>query len=162
MSGLSLLRNQWQHSVWADAELRHALLALQAPPAEAVRESAHILGAAEVWLSRLEHRASTLAVWPELGVDQFAGTAERVAAGYAAYFATLREGDLERTVAYIDSIGRSFQSAVGDILSHVVLHGQYHRGKVNLLLRQAGAEPAPVDFIAFVRGVPAARTPVPR
>jgi hypothetical protein len=40
----------------------------------------------------------------------------------------------------------------------VVLHGQYHRGKVNLLLRQEGEQPAPTDYIAFVRGVPAAVT----
>ncbi|MFQ5740386.1 MAG: DinB family protein [Acidobacteriota bacterium] len=33
---------------------------------------------------------------------------------------------------------------------------QYHRGKVNLLLRQAGHAPAATDFIAFVRGAPAA------
>jgi uncharacterized damage-inducible protein DinB len=39
-----------------------------------------------------------------------------------------------------------------------MLHGQYHRGKINLLLRQAGLAPAPVDFISFVRGVPAATT----
>lgn len=37
------------------------------------------------------------------------------------------------------------------------MHGQYHRGKVNLLLRQADRTPAPTDYIAFVRGVPAAR-----
>jgi hypothetical protein len=41
-----------------------------------------------------------------------------------------------------------------------MLHGQYHRGKINLLLRQSGAEPAPADYISYVRGVPAAVTPV--
>jgi uncharacterized damage-inducible protein DinB len=47
---------------------------------------------------------------------------------------------------------------VGDILLQVALHGQYHRGKVNLLLRDAALPPAPVDFISFARGVPAATT----
>ena len=41
-------------------------------------------------------------------------------------------------------------------LLHVPLHGQYHRGKINLLLRQAGRQPAPTDYITFVRGVSAA------
>ena len=36
------------------------------------------------------------------------------------------------------------------------VHGQYHRGKVNLLLRQEGMSPVPGDFIAYVRGAPAA------
>ena len=43
-------------------------------------------------------------------------------------------------------------------MMHVALHGQYHRGKVNLLLRQEGLPPVPPDFIAWVRGVPAATT----
>ena len=45
---------------------------------------------------------------------------------------------------------------VGDILAHAVLHGSYHRGQVSLLVRDAGAQPQPTDFIAFVRGAPAA------
>ena len=71
----------------------------------------------------------------------------------------LRDEHLTRLVAYMTSQGRSFETAIGDILLHVALHSQYHRGKVNLLLRQSSAAPAPVDFIGFVRGVPAARTP---
>jgi uncharacterized damage-inducible protein DinB len=66
-----------------------------------------------------------------------------------------------RGIGYTNSAGRSFVTPVGDILLHVALHGQYHRGKVNLLLRQAELEPAPVDFIGFVRGVPAATASVP-
>ena len=44
----------------------------------------------------------------------------------------------------------------------LLLHGAYHRGQIALLLREGGAEPAPTDYIAFVRGAPAAtRTPSP-
>jgi len=50
----------------------------------------------------------------------------------------------------------AFRSRVEDILLHVVLHGCYHRGQVAIALREAGAEPSATDFIAFVRGVPAA------
>jgi uncharacterized damage-inducible protein DinB len=39
------------------------------------------------------------------------------------------------------------------------LHGQYHRGKINVLLRQSGAEPVLVDYIGYVRGAAAAVTP---
>jgi len=59
-------------------------------------------------------------------------------------------------VTYTNSAKREFSTALGDILVHVALHGQYHRGKVNLLLRENGLEPVPADFIAFVRGAPAA------
>jgi uncharacterized damage-inducible protein DinB len=43
----------------------------------------------------------------------------------------------------------------------VALHGSYHRGQIALLVRAGGSTPAPTDYIAFIRGAPAAtRTPV--
>jgi uncharacterized damage-inducible protein DinB len=45
---------------------------------------------------------------------------------------------------------------VEDILLQIFLHGTYHRGQVALLLRQGEATPAPTDYIAYVRGAPAA------
>ena len=48
------------------------------------------------------------------------------------------------------------------MLLQVILHGCYHRGQVALLVRDAGAEPSPTDYIAFVRGSPAAVTVPPR
>ena len=68
---------------------------------------------------------------------------------------------MEAPVAYTTSAGKSFANTVKDILLHVAMHAQYHRGKINLLLRQAGLEPAPADYIAFIRGAPAARTRSP-
>ena len=158
MTPLDLIRRLWTHAEWADAEL---LAALRAPsaPSEALREYAHVLGAAEVWLARLEQRTPLTAVWPELDLAECATLAETLRAGYRTFLDRLGEGDLERAVAYTNSAGRSFTTPIGDILMQVVLHGQYHRGKVNLLLRQGGLGPAPVDYIFFVRGVPAATTP---
>ena len=160
MNGLDLFRRLWEHAVWADTEIRRALESLVSPLPEAVREYAHVLGAEEVWLSRLEGRAPSLAVWPVLEVGQLAATSERIASGYGAYLARLDDGALARPVAYTNSAGQAFETPIADILGQVMLHGQYHRGKINLLLRQSAAEPAPTDFISFARGVPAARTPV--
>ena len=158
---VALLRRMWDHAVWADAELRRALEAAPAPPADALREYAHVLGADEVWLARLEGRAPELRVWPDVAVAEYAAWGTRLAEGYRAYLARIDERELIRVVAYTTSSGLALETAVGDILAHVALHAQYHRGKINLLLRQSGGDPAPTDFIAFARGVPAARTAVP-
>jgi uncharacterized damage-inducible protein DinB len=58
----------------------------------------------------------------------------------------------------VNSAGQSFETPVSDMLLQVALHGQYHRGKINLMLRQAHLPPTPTDYIAFARGVPAATT----
>ena len=59
---------------------------------------------------------------------------------------------------YVNSAGQSFETPVSDMLLQVFLHGQYHRGKVNLMLREGGLPPVPTDYISWARGVPAAVT----
>ena len=81
---------------------------------------------------------------------------------YGDYLASLTPVALDTRVAYTNSAGQAFETPVGEILVHVALHGQYHRGKVNLLLRSAGFDPAPTDYIAWVRGAPAATRTRPR
>ncbi|MEK8130083.1 DinB family protein [Paenibacillus filicis] len=40
---------------------------------------------------------------------------------------------------------------LADIFIHVALHGMYHRGQINLLLRMEDKQPAWVDYILFTR-----------
>lgn len=160
MNAIEQLRRLWAHAVWADDFLLAGLRAAgDTLPAQAVREYAHVLGADEVWLSRLEGRPSRSAVWPVVGsLDETEAMSAAVRDGYARYLGALTEGTLAADCAYTNSAGQSFVTPVGDILLHVMLHAQYHRGKLNLLLRQGAAEPAPTDFISWARGVPAARS----
>jgi uncharacterized damage-inducible protein DinB len=157
-----LIRHLWAHAAWADALVLDALLASEAADAhaDAWREYAHVLGAESTWLARLELHAPPVAVWPTLTRDEIVALRQRILSGYDAYLARADDATLSQPVEYTNSAGQTFRTLPYDVLLQVVLHGQYHRGKINLLLRQGGADPAPVDFIAYVRGVPAAVTPV--
>jgi uncharacterized damage-inducible protein DinB len=154
---LTSIRRLWAHSIWADGLLFDALSGAYGHPAWA--EYTHILGAEETWLSRLEKRAARAAVWPELNIDEAVKLRESVMAGFEKYLNTLDERSLDEAIEYTNSAGKTFQTAQFDILLHVALHGQYHRGKINVLLRQSGAEPVLVDYIGYVRGAAAAVTP---
>jgi uncharacterized damage-inducible protein DinB len=156
MTILNFIRQLSVHGAWADDLLFRALSDAGGAPEEAWREYAHVLGAQEVWLARMERRAPSLPVWPTLSPQECGALKDTLASGYAAFLTTLSEADLDRGVTYTTSDGREFTNTIGDILAQVALHGQYHRGKMNLLLRQAESTPAPVDFIAFIRGAPAA------
>ena len=154
VDALGLLRRMWDHAVWADLQLWDAVAAN--PGGQIWKEYAHILGAEEVWLARLERRASRAAVWPELGVEDAAALRRANEEGYARLLGRLRPDELDVPIEYRNTAGLSFSSTPADIITHVALHGQYHRGKINLLLRQQEATPMPVDCIAFLRGSPAA------
>ncbi len=158
MDILSVLRQMWAHAVWADAILWDALQRARHADT-AWREYAHILAADAVWIARLEQQTPTVAVWPTLTPDAVDALRCSVTARYDAYLERLSAQELDAIASYMNSAGRSFNTSVGDILLHVLLHSQYHRGKVNQLLSNGGHAPAAVDFIAFVRGSPAARSP---
>ena len=146
------------HLDWAD---RRALDMLGATAdADALRRLAHVLAVEELWLARLEGRTPAHPAWPALDLDACRALADGNRARWEAYLGALTPAALAGDVAYVNSAGQPFRSRVEDVLLQVLLHGQYHRGQVALLVRAAGGEPPGTDYIAFVRGVPAAVTPV--
>lgn len=150
---------------WADERVLESLRQPAIPP-RALEIYAHVLGAEHVWLARLEGRPPAVAVWPKMTMPECERVARENQAGFRGYVDRLTSTDLRRTVHYRNSAGQEFDTPIEDILVHVAMHGSYHRGQVTLLVRDAGAEPQPTDYIAFVRGVaaatrlPAARSPV--
>ncbi len=144
------------HLEWADQRVLAALRAAPHAPPKALEIYAHILGSEHTWVSRLYGTPPRLAVWPSLTLDE----CERVAAENAGQLRKIVDaitGDaLERGITYRNSAGDQFTSTLEDILTHVMLHGPYHRGQVALLIRAAGDTPSPTDYIFFTRGSPAA------
>ncbi len=158
MDALEAFRRMWEHAAWADEILLSALEAMHPAPALAWREYSHGLGAESVWLDRLLRRPARYAVGPELSNADASSLAASLRAEYSAYIAGLTAEALDARVPYVNSAGQSFETPASDMLLQVMLHGQYHRGKINLLLRQAHLPPTPTDYITFARGVPAAVT----
>ncbi|HEU0016708.1 MAG TPA: DinB family protein [Longimicrobium sp.] len=154
---INQLRRLFAHMRWADERVMEALRRAETIPPQALEIYAHLLAAEHVWLSRLRGQAPRLAVWPVLSPDECAVLAAENEAGFDAYLDELGAEDATRSIAYRNSAGDAFESRVDDVLLHVATHGAYHRGQVALLLRQAGAEPAATDYIAWARGAPAAR-----
>lgn len=150
---------------WADERV---LESLRQPgvPQRALDLYAHVLGTEHVWLTRVEQRPRTVPVWPSMTLEECAQLAVENRRAFRACMDRLTSDDVRRIVHYRNSAGDEYENAIEDILLHVAMHGSYHRGQVTLLVRDAGAEPQPTDFIAFVRGAPAAtrasvaRTPV--
>jgi RimJ/RimL family protein N-acetyltransferase/uncharacterized damage-inducible protein DinB len=151
------------HLGWADRRALHALSIAASPPPRLLELYAHVLGAEAIWLSRLTGDPPLAGVWPTLSIDECRELAARLDQEYRRWVWWLTPADLRRMVSYRNSAGEAFESVVEDILLQVCLHGSYHRGQIASGLRAAGETPSPTDFIAFVRGSPAAtRGPAPK
>jgi uncharacterized damage-inducible protein DinB len=140
---------------WANTRVIDGLRASPGLDPHALEQFAHVLGAENVWLTRILGEPARVAVWPSLSIDECAALSAENQRGFDA---VLREGDgaLEREVTYTNSAGRTFTNRVIDILLHVAMHGSYHRGMTSILTRRSGGVATPTDFIAFVRGAPTA------
>jgi uncharacterized damage-inducible protein DinB len=147
-----LLLSLIDHMRWADAIVAESLEQNAPPDPEAARLFAHIASVEHLWFARIEGRPASHVVWPD---DMTPARAAALAAEHADLYRRLVEGatgeQLGRRVAYRNSAGRDFRSRVADIVTHVAMHGSYHRGQIARRLRSAGFQPPYTDFIEYTR-----------
>ncbi|MDR4949557.1 DinB family protein [Neobacillus cucumis] len=149
---METIMKMFDHLDWANQRIFEALKSKGDRANQAKLQFSHILLAEEVWFQRIKRQDSIpLAIWTELTIEECSKLVEKNKQHVARFFEGLSKEDLEERIVYKNSTGQEFSTSVRDILTHVALHGQYHRGQINRLLRQVGHEPVNVDFITFVR-----------
>jgi uncharacterized damage-inducible protein DinB len=145
------LHRLFEHMFWADTQVLAALEGADRS-SEPVRLFAHILAAERVWLLRLQGEDSSVQpVWPDLSPEQIRALAADNASDYARLLDSLHDADLAADVVYANSRGVPYRNAMCDILTHVALHGSYHRGQIAAAIRRGGGKPVNTDFITFAR-----------
>jgi uncharacterized damage-inducible protein DinB len=147
---LARFHRMFEHDTWANATVLDALRAGPAPD-QARAWIAHIIAAERLWLARLRQEPPTMPVWPDLDLDECAAELAGLQGDWTRWLETLDQDGLGDGVAYRNSKGEFWTSIVGDVLTHVLLHGSYHRGQIASAVRAAGGEPAYTDFIHAVR-----------
>ncbi len=142
----------FEHVHWANLRILEIMKTIEEQKHEAKLLFSHILLAEEVWIRRINGGdSSPQAIWNELSVEECCKLVERNKQHFSELLAVLTEEDAERIIHYKNSTGTAFTTSIRDILTHVALHGQYHRGQINRSLRQGGREPINVDFIMYIR-----------
>ena len=146
----------FQHLEWADARVLESLRSAQNPQKRGLELYSHILGSEHAWLSRINGTTRWVDVWPALPLDECEKLGRENVAACRDLVSRLTPDLLEKPITYRNSAGDQFTSTVEDMLTHVAMHGSYHRGQIAASLRAGGDTPSPTDYIAFVRGAPAA------
>src|SRR6476659_2929398 len=112
-----------KHLEWADERCLDSLKKCRTALPAAIGLYAHILAAENAWISRIEGVVPTMAVWPELTLDECEVVGRQVAARLRSLVSALSADDLERQITYRNSAGIQFTTGLEDILLHVCLHG---------------------------------------
>lgn len=141
----------FRYDRWANREALMALQAAKEPSPHALRWLAHLAGAGHTWLARVNAETSPLAIWPDLTIEQCDHYLTLLGEGWLDYLDVLAPAELASSVAYCNSRGEEFSTAVVDILTQVLTHGNYHRGQIAAEMRARGETPASTDFIIAER-----------
>jgi uncharacterized damage-inducible protein DinB len=141
-------RRQFDYDAWANREVL-AAMRKNGHDARCVQLMSHILGAGRVWIDRLRQRPQSVRVWPESDLAQCEAEAGKLGQEWEAYLVSA--GDLSREISYMNSKGEAYSSRIDDVLTHVILHGAYHRGQIASHMRECGYTPACTDFIHGIR-----------
>lgn len=142
----------FDHVNWANQRIIETLQSIEGGNQEVNRLFSHILYGERIWITRLQGLdSSQLPVWLDVDIEVCAELVMLNEVSFTKYLTDLVEADMEKIIFYTNSKGTEFKHSARDILTHVALHGQYHRGQINSRLRADGIEPVNIDFITFVR-----------
>jgi uncharacterized damage-inducible protein DinB len=148
---LKTIVSMFKHLHWANQRILETLQNGEENK-QATNLFSHILHAEKIWYTRLKGADSShLPIWGGVSLEICVEMVNQNHHNYGEFLSALSNSDLDKLVSYKNSKGTEFQHSIRDILTHVALHGQYHRGQINQLLRAANLEPINVDFITFKR-----------
>lgn len=151
MNVTDYLRRQFSYDAWANREVLSAMRAHSGGDARSLQLLSHILAAERLWMERLKQQPQSTPVWPEHDLAQCEAEAGEMSRLWNAYLAAITDDKLAQTIPYKNSKGERWESAVADILTHVIMHSAYHRGQIASHMRELGQAPAYTDFIHGVR-----------
>lgn len=149
---LETIRQLIAYGEWANARVLTAVSPSSRHHQKALHLLAHLLVSERIWLLRLKDEdTSAINKSPELLFAECEDLANENQKAYTGLLSSLSEDKLNALVTYRNFKGKEFHTPVGEILTHVALHGTYHRGQIAIAMRAEGDIPVDTDFITFVR-----------
>lgn len=143
----SYFQDTLNYDLWATSKCLEGVVALPGAKGATARAAiGHVLAAQRIWLARLQGTSHDNAFFPELSAEELSDYYARNLAALTAYKDALTDAEVDREVVFENMKGIQYKRTVRKILTHFVLHGQYHRGQIALRLRMEGGAPIPTDY----------------
>jgi uncharacterized damage-inducible protein DinB len=142
------LQDLIEHDYWASLQLFKLAEAQDQLPEKVGQLISHILAAQHIWIFRIEGETPGMNPWDQIERSQWTRLLEIHFQGLKK----LSQREPDTTVSYSNTKGKTFENTTGDILHHLTLHSQYHRGQMAQLLKAEGLDIPGTDYIFYKRG----------
>lgn len=155
-----VLRALWEHHWWSFEQFLDAASALDD---EEFRRDlglsygsvhgiiAHLIGAEQVWLKRVDDGESLARVPGVEELPDLAAIEEAWEETKSGWQRVLETDDMERVVHYRNTKGREFTDPVRLVMAHLVDHSATYRGILISALRLLGRTPPATGVITYTR-----------
>ncbi|MCM3584542.1 damage-inducible protein DinB [Mesobacillus maritimus] len=152
---MNTIRMMYDHLFWANQKLLDTLTENRANDQQQLLSLfSHLLLTEKLWMARMqENDLSSIAIWGDFTVEECHEMSRENHRIIQTMFDSLSEAELDVPVCYQNSEGKQHTNTKREILTHVALHGHYHRGQMNLKLRELGSKPISTDFIIYKRSL---------
>jgi len=135
---------------WANLETLSALAPVADRAPRSVAWLAHVMAAKRIWYARVVGAPMPWQVYPTLTLDEIRPQLDVAHGEWQRWLAESTDQSLAEVVRYATTRGEWFERTLGDIVAHLPLHGQHHRGQIAADIRAAGGTPPVIDFIYAV------------
>jgi uncharacterized damage-inducible protein DinB len=140
-----------RHDAWANQRVAHAMANLAWIPSKAHDIFDHIIAAHAAWYSRVTQTHSAIPLWrSQLEVKDYTSLIEEFKMKWEMILEN-EANDVSRIITYQNSSGHSFSNTLHEIVMHLCMHSQYHRGQVVTLIRDLTETPPATDLILYLR-----------
>ena len=107
----------------------------------------HTLNAQQIWNSRILNEKS-FEVWQINPFKNLDGINQQ---NFNKTLEIVQKFDPDQKIEYQNSRGTKFENTVFEMLFQAINHSTYHRGQINMLLKQSGITPILADYIFYKR-----------
>ena len=152
MESITRYRQLFEYDRWGNQAALASLSGCSGPAEKAFKACCHIVGGHRVWRARFDNpNPPNAQPWPALTLEECRAGIDDIYQSWMLLFDSFRDEKLKEKLVYRTTQGVEFQTPIGDVLMHLLLHSAYHRGQVAAAVREAGGKPAVTDYAVYLR-----------
>jgi uncharacterized damage-inducible protein DinB len=108
----------------------------------------HVVVAQHIWLQRLIKRAPKYNLGDPINFEKIKLID---AENLASILSAISVLPLTKEITYKNSKGLEYTNTFAEIMDHLLMHAQYHRGQISIKLREQGKQIPVTDMISYFR-----------
>ncbi len=124
---------QFEFEFWSNTQIINALKNLNEEDERAILLFSHLLSSHSMWLSRVEKRDITCALFQERTLDECETLMKENLEGWKNYLSNKKHIDLEEQIEFLSAWEQNpskRRMSIEDALIHIINHSSYHRGQI--------------------------------